>query len=224
MKQLFFVAIGLVVLGGGCSSHRDDVASYSIWNLQSSDFASLTEEIPLWANEYFSEGVDGENAGTVPEELEVTGKFTLVEAFDIEVVDIPDGRRVKPYRKPQEPVSFAAFVLKDEAGELFRTYVQSKDGVNFRGEAFGPALDRQVVTNFSKEPLTTWPAPEIRSEAEKAGAQMVMIPYPYAMHQVYYQYGEDVQTAKFVYVESGEVYSGLDVLLDSIETDWESLN
>ncbi len=223
MKNVLIISFLLVLVGAGCLNRGDDSSGYSIWKLRGNDLASLSEEVPVWANEHFTEGANGEVVGTIPEESRVTGMFTLVEAFDVEVIDIPNNRRVKPYKTPQEPALFMSFVLKDAAGKLFVAHVKSMDGESFRGITMGPALDHQVATHFSNDPLTMWPAPEIRNPAEAAGAKLVMIPYPVPVHQVYYQYGDDVQTAKLVHVESGASYDGLNALLDSIEADWASM-
>jgi hypothetical protein len=105
---------------------------------------------------------------------------------------------------------------------LFRTFVESFDGETFKVTSFGPAKDRRATDERSAT-IDTWPVQSIQNEANKASAKLVMIPYPYPMNQLYYQFGDDVRTARLLNVESRLSYEGLDDLLDAIEADWESL-
>lgn len=231
MYRIIITIAIAALLGAGCTIKQNEdtttevQSSDDVWTLQGTDFESVSEEVAVWATKTFSEDAGGNPFGVVRSEAsKFTGELELIASYQVRVVDIPDGRRVGEYPEPTEPKAFFIFVLKDEQGRAFRTFVQSSDDETFKATAFGPALDRQTVVDAtkSKRHLNTWPAMELQNEAEKMDAELVLIPYPYPMNQVYYQYGTEVETSQLVNAETGASYTNLTDLLDSIESDWAS--
>jgi len=223
MKYFVAIIAAITILGAGCTTDR---STNGTWELSGSNFESVSNEIAAWATTNFS-GTDSKvTFGAVRNDtIPSNGELRLIASYQTQVIDIPDGRRVGEYPEPTEPIHFFIFVLEDEAGLVFRTFVQSTDGKTFKVTAFGPAIDRNSDPNAPNGQLRldTWPSKDVQAEAARHGGKLVMIPYPYPMNQVYYQLGSTVESSRLVNAETGASYNGLTDLLDSIESDWDHL-
>lgn len=227
MRYRYFATV--IVALAGCSSvepTEDDVSvpSNGRWRLSGGNLQEISSEIGDWSLGMF--GPDAHHAvigDSSDQKVVVKDKPSVIETYDVVVLDIPTGRFVEGYPEPVEPLTFYVIVLEDGSGTIFNANIQSFDGRHFKVTSFGEVVDRRhdrpsgAVTTPRK-----WPVEAIRDEAISADAKMVMIPYPYPMNQTYYQYGDDIETARFVHTESGASFDGFADVLDSIEADWDS--
>jgi hypothetical protein len=198
--------------------------------LRSRNDSELPSEITEWANRHFSG--DAEVFGDFSSQEVGNGQeisndiaiphppFTFERIVEFEVLAIPDDRRHPEMNEMRMPTYHALALLRDIRGDVYNVVIKSfqdnKDG--FVVESVGPLVDNtpeRINLPINQRRLQQLPF----SGNFLAGAKgkPVLVPYPYPMNQIFYQYGDDPETAIFQSIHTGRIGHGLKEILDAVD-------
>lgn len=224
-RNLFIMVSGLafftLLTGPSHSSDSTAVGLDSGWNIRvpggSRALGDRSNLIGQWANDHY---------GRSPVQGDPDLPLTVVKTIDFRVLQIPKGRRLA---EPEEalPKVHSVTVLRDARNNLHLVESQQfRDDDTIHVVSVGPALSNDFLISAAKDSvrrLSDWPPRDLREEAERNGGVAVLVPYPLAMNQLFYQFGRDPRSARFTSIQNGLSYNGLDALLDAIESEWSQL-
>lgn len=232
----------------GASQNVGEIPSTG-WELKSSNLDELKEEVADWAIKHYQLSNVAQNLHEqqlrpqnedVPEQFLPKSQLSLEQFVQFDIVPIPEGRRVPGYEGLMPPTYHAVALLKDAHGDLYDVVLGSFDSEkkSFAVRSTGPFLDHTVEAislPLEERRLRSWPpltmAKKLRaapndaniSDALSKRPKPVLIPYPYPVNQIYWQYGDDTETAVFESIHSGQIYQGLAAVLDAVDEDWRKL-
>jgi hypothetical protein len=154
------------------------------------------------------------------------GAPEVVSAVEFKVLRIPEERRKAiGFTGAKDPSFHAVIILRDQQGQLVEVVVGSPrdqdDGKTLEVYSIGPLLDERSEKRSlpaKQRGLMTWPP---RSRVATDAGKPVLIPYPYAINQIFYQHGDDPDTAVFESLVTGRVYRGLDSVLSEVDSFWK---
>lgn len=243
LSVLLLVLLGLLITVQTSFSrvNRKDQASSSSekyalnrddeWSLKSQKVTELNDDIALWANQHFEEKAMIVGSISLKEQAALSPvlPLTLVDLVEFTVLRIPKSRRAPGYEKLKLPSFHAVAVLKDSRGDLYSAVVESydPDKKSFSVQSVGPTLNASLDTislPLEDRRMKSWPFEDASAQASETGGKLVLIPYPYPMNQIFFQYGDNPSTATLKSIHTGKVYQGLDQVLDEVDAAWQSLH
>lgn len=218
MKLLLISLIVLVFMGTGCI--LDAPGPVSTGFLDGHDHESISEEIATrltvrYSNDYSISKIE------IDDNVSFDGELTLIDSYEVPVINIPEGMQISGYPEPETPIEFYIFIFESEKEELFHSYIYTNDGYNYKIGNFSLAIDSR--TGHDPVVSSIWPVEEIKDTAAANKGHMIMIPYPFAIDQLYYQYGKNVKTSQLVNVDTGISYNGIQDLLNKVKVDPDKL-
>ncbi|MGZ5444912.1 MAG: hypothetical protein ACXW5J_24945 [Thermoanaerobaculia bacterium] len=212
------------------SSELVETPANDPWRLRARVPQEISSDVERWANGHFAQPT--EIAGPAgADEVRPVLPLRAVETVEFEVLAIPAHRRMAGYEDAIAPVYYAVNLLRDERGNLYHAVVEETESGVFAVQAVGPLLDRDpAVLDRPVEARRLEHLPRVSGGPRRVTAlgtaqqpRRVLIPYPYAMDQLYLQYGPDPATATFESVWTGETYTGLEAVLSGVDAEWAKL-
>lgn len=193
-----------------------DVSNQYGWGLPSASIEEVRSDLLTWANSRYRSGANivvGDALRLPNTGFDPIPPLWVVSLLDFQVLSILKflPTAVDLTGKPM-PKTHTVYVLRDSQEDIFSVVVESYDGTFYVRE-IGPVLDRTVEMqnlDAGHRRLKVWPPK--RQHGLQLG-KPVFIPYPFPSNQVFFQYGDDPETATFEDIHTGQTIQGIRPLL-----------
>ncbi|HEX8736762.1 MAG TPA: hypothetical protein VF721_15630 [Pyrinomonadaceae bacterium] len=219
--------------------NKSPAKSHEVSSLQSSKVEHLPHDVTVWANNHFSakEETTSNTSQENDTDLIILPAMPLVfeKIIEFEVIPIPKNRRIAGYEEMESPSFHAIVLLRDKQKDLYQAVIESFDNKTFSVQSIGPLLDNRTEKlnlPLRKRKLKACPPShltkiKVKNSQESLTYQNgkpVLIPYPYSMNQIFYQFGDDRSTALFQSIHTGRIYQNFGEVLDEAEANWKRFN
>lgn len=215
-------------------SDSKSIESESILKLSNWDRKTVPEQLTVKANKYYQSnevfgGIDSDVTSVSQPKLPLTFKGLM----EFEVINVPKNKgSLKMAFREKEQVDRLNFyglaVFEDKEGYLYTASLESRESSknDLLLTSIGPAIDRNPLKQelpLKQRHLKLDSTNYITSYLANSN-KLVVIPYPYAMDQIYVQEGSSVLSASFEQLDTGRQYSSLDEILSETDNQWKSVN
>lgn len=205
------------------------------WKITNWNRSTLQKQATSWVNNHYQLAkVFGNPDSDVFAVSTPKSSLALKELIEFEVVDVPQskGGLKSEFRQKEQKdklIFYAMVVFEDKDRYLYTAFLESRE---FNSNVLlvtsvGPAIDRNPLKQnltLKQRHLRSDSSNYISNSISTRNGRLVVIPYPYAMEQVYVQYGSSPFAANFEQLETGRKYENLDEILEETDKQWKDVN